>query len=508
MEGIQYRLEHLWPYPQEIVISTEFPAPTAVYLVGEPSTLWDNGEDIRGMTGLDISEDPAAYAVRFERDAGLGETGSYRLDMTPDGIKVVCADRAGITYGTQTLLQILALFRDAADWPELHICDWPTYRKRCFMVDMGRSVFSMPLLKRVIRILARLKMNQLHLHLYDDELCGIRFDGLPFGSENPYAISIDDLAELVRYATRYHVEIVPELEGWGHVGSLVYHRPELRGGEGMYRGSSFLMCDAVFDLMRELTRQVAGVMPDRATIHLGLDEAKWFLAPSVPPTFAPQQLVGRYGQMLREIGDELGKALTMRVWADHAGRPVPQDIQQSTIIEPWQYWNANQAHIDRAIVKYSGPGKMRWMIGAGQSSAQYRGAYHATRYWCQQAQRSPNIEGVNVTFWENNNLDRNLLSLFAGAYYAWNPNADTRFANQEDYEQFDQKVHPIMYWWQSTFRDAFPDAILQDRGPQVYRGFYLWGSNHGQPVAPTVLPANTAGGHEYLNAGAVRRSAR
>ena len=80
------------------------------------------------------------------------------------------------------------------------------------MVDMGRSAFSLSMLKRIVRILMRLKMNQLHLHLYDDELCGLKFDNLPFGEENPFAITINELAELVEYASQYHIEIVPELK--------------------------------------------------------------------------------------------------------------------------------------------------------------------------------------------------------------------------------------------------------------------------------------------------------
>jgi hypothetical protein len=419
--------------------------------------------------------------------------------MGRDGIIVSAADESDMTYGMQTLLQVLALFRDAQRWPELEINDYPAYDKRCFMVDMGRSVFTMPLLKRIVRILARLKMNQLHVRLYDDELCSMRFEGFPFGSENPYALTIADLAELVRYAAQYHIEIVPELEAWGHVGSLVYHRPELRGGEGKYAGSSFLICEETFALMRELTRQVVEVMPSQATIHFGMDEANWYLSPSMPQDFSPQQLVGRYYKMLQEIGDKLGKELTMRIWADHGGRPVPQEIQHSVIIEPWQYWIIRKDTIDRAIGRYSGAGKMRWMMGAGQSNAQYRGAYHATRYWCKQALDSPNVEGVNITLWGSNDLDQKLLSLFAGAYFAWNPDSGIAFSELEDYEEFDRHVFPFMYWWQDTFRDAFQDDICQDRGPVVNNGFYLWGKNHGQPVAPTVTAANTAIGHDYLN---------
>jgi hypothetical protein len=51
-----------------------------------------------------------------------------------------------------------------------------------------------------------------------------------------------------------------------------------------------------------------------------------------------------------------------------------------------------------------------------------------------------------------------------------------------------------VYEWQGTFRDAFPGDIWGDRGPLVVTGVYLWGPNHGQPVADTLK------GHDDLRA--------
>jgi hypothetical protein len=490
--------ERLWPYPQQLTASDEFQVPGKVRLAGLPCRP-RRTQDFQQIARLTLTEDRDAYSITLKMDsAGLKPEG-YRLSLTPDGATVTGADDAGLDYGQETLLQIFALCRDTQKWPAVEIVDWPTYKKRCFMADMGRSVYRVPLLKRLIRILARLKMNQLHLHLYDDELCGLRFDGLPFGSENPYAITIADLKDIVEYAAEYHIEIVPELEAWGHVTSLVYHRPELRGGEGMYHGSSFLIGDEAFELMQQLIDQVLSVMPQTCTIHLGLDEATWCPAPDMPADFTPTDMVSRYYEILQQLAAKQGKNATLRIWADHAGRPVPEAIQPNVIIEPWDYWNMHREGIEQKIERFSGEGKMRWMMGAGQSGAQHRGAYHATRLWCRLAQESPNVDGVNLTFWMRNDLDRNFISLFAGAFYAWNPNAKTEFSDVEDYERFDQLAFPAMLRFQTLFPDANPDRIVEDRGPNVFNGFYIWGENHGKPVAPTTLAANTIYGHDYLN---------
>jgi hypothetical protein len=493
-----FSFERLWPQPQTIVAGGEFLSPRRIRFEGM-SFSERYISDFQEIGRLDISKNKDAYQIHLEIDSAKVPPQGYHLLMEEKGINLVASDRAGLNYGLETLLQIIGYSRNEQNWPAVEITDWPTYKKRCFMADMGRSVYSISFLKRLIRILARLKMNQLHLHLYDDELCGLRFDKLPFGSENPHAISLADLKAIVDYAHEYEIEIVPELEAWGHVSSLVFHRPELRGGEGMYHGSSFLIGEKTFALMRTLIEQVLSVMPQKCTIHLGLDEAKWFPDCDLGNNFTPSDMVGRYYEILQELAVKQSKDIMLRIWADHAGRPVPESIQHRVIIEPWDYWNLHKEEIIRKIERFSGEGKMRWMMGAGQSGAQHRGAYHATRLWCRLAKNSPNVDGVNITFWMRNDLDQNFITLFSGAFYAWNATALTEFSDAEDYERYDQLVFPIMLRWQTIFSDGHHDLILQDRGPNVFNGFYLWGNQHGKPVAPTAPAANTLYGHDYLN---------
>lgn len=489
--------EKLWPYPRQISHDgTEFSSPPSVFIEGE-SPISSLSIDLKSL-GICISNVAHGYSLKLAIDPKLKKSEGYRINIDEQSASITGSDRAGLRYGIETFLQIVAIYRHKSKWPKLLIEDSPTYKKRCFMADLGRGAYTMPMLKRIVRILARLKMNQLHLHLYDDELCGIRFEGLPFGWDNQYSISIPELGELVSYAAKYDVEIVPEVEGWAHVTSIVYHRPELRGGDGMFNGSSFLIGPDVFALMKEITRQIVSVMPKKATIHFGLDEAKWFLAPGMPEEYSPEDLVRSYYDMLQELATESGKELTMRIWADHGGRPVSDDIKNNIIIEPWQYWNSNTGLIEKQIENYSGKDKMRFMMGAGQSMAQHRGAYHATRYWCKNAMKSPNADGVNITFWGRNDLLDCFITLFAGAYYAWNPESPIEWTSTEDYEEYDRYVFPVMRWWQSNFRDAFPDDMRNDSAPFVYNGFHVWGENHGKPVAQTAVAANTLCEHDFL----------
>ena len=491
--------DNLWPAPNELCLRETFSPPNSISLNGDVNDLIE-----RTLKESRLNEkihSKGDFKIFFElKDTKDSENSdeSYCVQVTNREIRVIAAGRAGLYYGSLTLRQLFDVWHTAGAWRKMELNDAPAFKKRAFMVDMGRSVFSMSFLKRIIRLLAALKMNQLHLHLFDDELCGIRFRGHDFGKDNPYAITIEQLGELVEYAGRYHVEIVPELEGWAHVGSITHHRPELRGGDGVYNGSSFLISESVLELMRDLIRQTAEVLPDKATIHMGLDEAKWFLDPTMPRDFSPETFFIRYAAMIKEIGAELGKELTMRMWHDHRGRVIPDEIKNDVIVEPWNYWNHGASAVDEQVAYFSKAG-MRWMIGAGQSMGQYRGVYHATRHWCRQAVDKPGVEGVNITFWGRNDLDNHLITLFAGAYYLWNPKSTAHFADLEDYEAFDLKVFPIMRKWQSTFKDAFPDDLAADRGPNVYNGYYWGGESHGKPVSPCVAETDTLFGHDFLN---------
>ena len=483
-------LDLMWPQPQEIVHKGEFPLPETFSLHGE----------LLDYLQKELSEfvkfSKGGFLIKTEFDDNF-ENESYKLKIDQDRAKVSAKGATGLCYGIQTLLQIIAYCKNKKVLPELDIFDYPDYRKRGFMVDMGRSVFTLPMLKRIVLILERLKMNQLHLHLYDDELCGIKFDGFPMGHDNPYALTLDEFEDLVYFAMEHHIEIVPELEAWGHVNSIVHFFPELRGNSGMFSGSSFLICKKVFALMEILVGQVVARMPKKATIHLGLDEALWKLSDEMPKDFLPKDLVMEYYNMLQKIGKKMSKQLTMRIWNDHNGRPVPDEIKDKVILEPWMYWNKMTNLIDEHIIKFSNT-QTPWMAAGGQSMGQYRGAYHATRYWCRHAVDAGKIQGVNITFWGRNELENHFITLFAGAGFCWNSNPSEFYSDVEDYEVIERVLYKVLLRWQDNFKDGNPDAIKAERPADIFGGWYTSGAMRSQALTPSVVTANSRDGHNYI----------
>ncbi len=499
-------LEDLCPAPQEMKrFDKRIARPKTVRLLsqGGVDAAWPDvqrlAEDLVDICGIDVAGEGLEISLAIE-DKQLRPEG-YRLAIGDEGIALAGADRRGLFYGMQTLLQILAFSQGEVEHVEIN--DWPALQTRELMVDMGRAPFSMDLLKRIVRIMSRLKLNSLHLHLHDDQLNGLRYETLPLGAENPWAMTLDQLRQLVAYARRYHVAIVPELEAWGHVSSIIYHYPHLYGGPGMWGGMSFGIGEELYPLLEQMLEEVVPVLDSPADVHLGLDEAIWKTLPSVAEAdrekYSPTNHVGRLYDILQSVGARHGKQLRLRIWADHGGRPVPEAIRDKVVVEPWQYFECKEKDILEKVATFGGTGKAPFILGAGVSSLHLQGAYGATRIWCQAGCDQSNCEGVDICLWENNDIANNLLGIYAGAGFAWTPQAEITHKDDELGEWVRGLYLERMKRWQRCFRDGNEAAIRLDTGPTVHAGIYTDGPLAGQPVAPTAVlkhekQAEAAGG--------------
>jgi len=486
-------LAFLTPYPQQLRVSK-----AAVDLSSRRVVVRASGamqgiadllmSDLLEICGISVVNVKADFVIQLDvADQQLKREG-YTLTVTESGAEITGQDADGLFYGVQTFLQLAAFGKCVI--PALKISDWPSYNIRAVMLDMGRANYSMPLIRRSIRIMSRLKLNTLHLHLYDDHLMGLRFKHLPLGSENPGAITINDLAEIIRYARQYHISVCPELESWGHAGSLIYHYPECYGDTGMYNeGASLGIGPATFDLLEKIYNEVIPVLETKSMVHLGLDEARWKVLSGVknPESMNPTWLVGKLYDLLMKVGRRHGKELTMRIWADHGGRALPPRLEKKVIVEPWQYFE-NPADIKKKIRRFSGADKGPFIMGGGAGSMHFNGTFDATRLWCDAGKKSTNCLGINICLWESNRFDNCLISLFGGSSCAWSPRrVEKPMAFDLVHDYHNGVLFTRMISWQSLFKDADPDALLSDRGPAIFKGYYISGPEIGRPVAPTVL---------------------
>ncbi|PYO89537.1 MAG: beta-hexosaminidase [Gemmatimonadetes bacterium] len=201
-----------------------------------------------------------SVSLRLEVGAVAGQTSpeAYSLVVDPapggaaGGIRIVGVSPAGVFYGLQSLRNLLPAPtpRAGLTLPAISVVDAPRFGYRGFMLDVARNFHPKAVVLRTIDLLARYKLNVLHMHLTDDEGWRVEIAGLPelttvgarrghtldsnrflqpaFGSgpqvDRPWGsgfYSHADYVEIVRYAAARHIEVIPEIEMPGHARAAI-----------------------------------------------------------------------------------------------------------------------------------------------------------------------------------------------------------------------------------------------------------------------------------------------
>ena len=157
--------------------------------------------------------------LRVDRDGGipqetLAELGpeGYTLEVTPQQIVVAANTEAGLFYGVQTLRQLLRT--QGRRIPALTIRDWPALAHRGVMLDISRGkVPTLQTLFALVDGLAEYKYN--HLQLYTEHT--FSFPSHPAISAGADPLTADDILALDRYCRERHIELVPNLQSYGHL---------------------------------------------------------------------------------------------------------------------------------------------------------------------------------------------------------------------------------------------------------------------------------------------------
>ena len=185
---------------------------------------------------LQISTDRTSVGIildlsSLEHDNLSGE--GYRMSVTEDRVTITGGD-AGVFYGLQTLKQLLPVARSRSlHIPGVEIEDAPRYSWRGMHLDVCRHFFPKEFVKKYIDEIAMYKMNTFHWHLTEDQGWRIEIKKYPKLTEigawrngsmvGPYSdqkfdsvryggfYTQEDVREIVAYAAKRHVTIVPRL---------------------------------------------------------------------------------------------------------------------------------------------------------------------------------------------------------------------------------------------------------------------------------------------------------
>lgn len=328
-------------------------------------------------------------------EQGTQSNEAYKLDSDAQGVRIETSSIRGALWGAQTVLQLIGPWSfstvrlaDSPKIPGVHILDAPRYAHRGFMLDPSRSFYPVDEIKRIIDIMSYMKMNVLHLHISDDQ--GFRLEITNDGRDPSDTIDYTKLAkaaestsfaangsdfnpdpgrsgyytqqefiDLVAYAARHGVGMIPEVDGPGHSTGILHAIPQLNTentyprlhpGEDVARppmeknytaGALDTELDATYTFMKHVMTQInedvkkgidASGVADVAMpyFHLGGDELAY--PKDVPDRKtkqekALQRYLGKTGQMVTESGK------TPIVWND--GLAAADQLPEGSVVQVW-----------------------------------------------------------------------------------------------------------------------------------------------------------------------------
>ncbi|WP_129309043.1 beta-N-acetylhexosaminidase [Streptomyces sp. L2] len=254
---------------------------------------------LRPSTGYRLPiTDHGTGGIRLRLAEGPFGAEGYRLHSGSAGITLTASAPAGLFHGVQTLRQLLPAAVEKrtvqpGPWTVAGgtVEDRPRYGYRGAMLDVSRHFFGVAQVKRYIDQLALYKINELHLHLSDDQGWRIAVDSWPRLA--PYGGSTEvgggpggyytkaDYREIVRYAAARYVEVVPEIDMPGHTNAALASYPELNcdgTAPPLYTGTDVgfsSLCvpkQVTYDFVDDVIRELAALTPGRY-LHIGGDEA-------------------------------------------------------------------------------------------------------------------------------------------------------------------------------------------------------------------------------------------
>ncbi len=303
------------------------------------------------------------------RSRGPLDDESYRLTIDSSGIIIEAPSDIGVLWGVQTLRQLVLASNDRTI-PAYTINDWPEYRWRGAMLDVGRHLFPVEYILAHLEWMSRYKLNVFHWHLTEDQGWRIAIDALPrltsVGAwrDDPAALALNhdamptrdgryggfyskaDVRRVVERARILGITVVPEIEIPGHSRAAIAAYPHLGcTGEVLPVPSTWgvftdVLCptEATFEFLETVLAEVLELFPSRF-IHIGGDEvppARWRECDQCQEIIARERLGDEHGLqswMLERVGGWLAeRGRRMIGWDEILDGGLPADA----VVQAWQ----------------------------------------------------------------------------------------------------------------------------------------------------------------------------
>ena len=284
-------------------------------------------------SSVEVTTDKSQVDMYFQLKDTVGKPSSYKLESTPEYIRVEATDYSGIISAITTIRQLLPATIEVQgekqnySIPVVQIEDAPRFEWRGFMLDASRHFWNKKEVKHVLDLMSLYKLNKFHWHLSDDQGWRIEIEKYPlltekgawrkFNTQDRTCMARakeedntdflipedkirivegdtlyggyythDDIKEIVAYATQRGIDVIPEIDMPGHFLAAISQYPELAcdGLIGWGEIFSSPICpgkDATLEFCQNVFKEVFELFPYEY-VHMGGDEvekANWKKCP-------------------------------------------------------------------------------------------------------------------------------------------------------------------------------------------------------------------------------------
>lgn len=260
------------------------------------------GVRLQVATGTSAQEGDIFFTLGADKAKGLKDEG-YLLDVTADRMTVTAEAVAGANWGGKTILQ--GMKSGSGSFPLGTARDYPLYKVRGIILDVGRKTFTLDWLKQMTKQMSFYKMNDFQIHLNDNLIPLEHYKNEDvFQAYSAFRLESDvkkggnngknqadltakdvwyskkDFKAYIEESKALGVNIIPEIDTPAHSLALTKVRPDLRHGTSGRQNDHLDIAkqyDECFKFVRGIFDEYvkggdAAVFAGAGTIHVGADE--------------------------------------------------------------------------------------------------------------------------------------------------------------------------------------------------------------------------------------------
>ena len=286
------------PEPDKVHLQNEFIViENKTFNLNVETEIISNLQNIISKLDINLSSEKG-FPIFFQNDNQLLED-QYSIQITKDNIEIKYNNYGGKLYGLISLVHLIDFYQTKL--PICTIQDNPKYQWRGMHLDCARQFYTMDEIKRLFDYMVLFKLNRFHWHLTDNEAWRIEIKKYPDlalnGGYRGYNLKIpplygsgydkyggyysqEDIKELIIYAKKLNIEIMPEIDLPAHSWALLEIMPELREQSsnivsedvGSYRNNTINpSLEKTITFLKDMLSEVSSVFSYNV-IHVGVDE--------------------------------------------------------------------------------------------------------------------------------------------------------------------------------------------------------------------------------------------